>query len=541
MRGKKLYIWVTILVVVLGAGFIAIRSYIFNRMAYDIEKRIDSLELNGFSIRYDTIRLDWRANTIEIDNLILEKEATDTTCNQPESISVGQVQIEGIGLAQLIFRKVISLESVSFRNTRAFLRKGSFEAEDSVSKKNSKYTLKVDDLSIHAASIIYADCDTIAIAKGYIGVTGLSIDFDKENPPIYAASAIALDSAEVDVPSVYYTFRAKQAKWNIEKKAFRADSLQVIPTLGKKEFARTHGIEIDRFDGVIPYLAASGIAISTTDSLRVGISLAEIEFHLKVYRDKRYRFVPKEKLLPVAQLRQLPFNLTIDSLKVMRSFVQYEEFAEGTEEPGGIYFGDLNAVLDGISSVANTGHATLKARAKLFGQGNLSLVATFPFEQERSSSIKGSIRNFNLPRLNAILTPSTNLGISSGQMKRLAFDFAYNDIQSDGQLELNYENLKLVTYKDAEKTDGDGLEKDNFKSFIINTFVFRKNMTEDLPEEQRTGTIHYKRDQTRSIFNLWSKSLISGIKSAYNLDKVEAKRSEKEERKEMRKQRRKRG
>src|SRR5690606_33708374 len=158
MRGKKLYIWVTILVVVLGVGFIAIRSYIFNRMAYDIEKRIDSLELNGFSIRYDTIRLDWRANTIEIDNLILEKEATDTTCNQPESISVGQVQIEGIGLAQLIFRKVISLESVSFRNTRAFLRKGSFEAEDSVSKKNSKYTLKVDDLSIHAASIIYADC-----------------------------------------------------------------------------------------------------------------------------------------------------------------------------------------------------------------------------------------------------------------------------------------------------------------------------------------------------------------------------------------------
>src|SRR5690606_3704709 len=103
-----------------------------------------------------------------------------------------------------------------------------------------------------------------------------------------------------------------------------------------------------------------------------------------------------------------------------------------------------------------------------------------------------------------------------------------------GEIALNYEGLKLLTFKDEEKTDGDGAEKDNFKTFIMNTFVFKKNMTEDMPEEKRTGTISFVRDETRSIFNFWTKSLVSGIKSAYNLDKTAARKDERASRKEER-------
>jgi hypothetical protein len=45
-------------------------------------------------------------------------------------------------------------------------------------------------------------------------------------------------------------------------------------------------------------------------------------------------------------------------------------------------------------------------------------------------------------------------------------------------------------------------------------------MDEDVARDKRTGTIEFYRDQKRSIFNYWWKSVFSGIKSAYKIDKL---------------------
>ena len=56
-------------------------------------------------------------------------------------------------------------------------------------------------------------------------------------------------------------------------------------------------------------------------------------------------------------------------------------------------------------------------------------------------------------------------------------------------------------------------------------------MDERVDESKRTGAIGFERDEYRSIFNYWVKSLLSGIKAAYNLDKLEARKTERELRK----------
>ncbi|MFZ6008957.1 MAG: hypothetical protein ACOYXT_01320, partial [Bacteroidota bacterium] len=76
--------------------------------------------------------------------------------------------------------------------------------------------------------------------------------------------------------------------------------------------------------------------------------------------------------------------------------------------------------------------------------------------------------------------------------------------------------LKLALLKEE---NGD-VKEDKLRSLIVNAFVVRKNMDEKLSEEKRSGTIMFYRDNSRSIFNFWWKSLFSGIKSAYNLDKL---------------------
>lgn len=534
---KRKYIVLAVLALIVAGILVWVRIYIFDHVTVAINERIQSLKISGFNIRYDSLHVDWRRNVIEINGLLLDRNAYDTTCTYPEFISVALVRAEGLGLMQLVFRNVLALHEVHLQGVRMVLRQNAMPAIDSATQQKNEFTLRIDRVFARHADIRYTDsahCETVASIKGHLSMTGLDLDFHPDEPFRYGVKTVTMDSLEVKLPAQFYTIRVQQVALNAQKKAFRADSIQVIPDLGKLEHGRKHGYEIDRYECAIPSFAASGLSFSLDDSLDVKAGLAEMRFTLKVFRDKRLPFLRKEKPLPVTYLQSLPFRLSIDSLRVSDSFVQYEEFVETTSEPGGIFFDKLNAVIVNVSSYAKTGNLTLRARTGLYGQGNLTLFGTFPFEKNKRSSVSGAIKDFNLEKLNPILTPSTQIKIESGQMKELSYNFTYNARESAGEIALNYEGLKLLTFKDEEKTDGYGAEKDNFKTFMMNTFVFKKNMTEDMPEEKRTGTISFVRDETRSIFNFWTKSLVSGIKSAYNLDKTAARKDERASRKEER-------
>ncbi len=543
MRIKKRYISFIIIAVVIVGALIWARIRVFDYMGGELKDRIQSANFNGFQVRYDTMRVYWFEKAIEIDNLEVSRGESDTSCLHPERIAIAKMRAEGIGLTRLIFNKTLSVEAFHFDHLKAIIREQSLLEPDSPAGDNNKFKLLADVVNVRHIEMLYTDsasCDTINSMKTHLSITGLNLDLSAEKPFQDLFASIRLDSVEVKAPREFYTFRARQATWDTTEKSFRLDSIDVIPAYGRLEFGRKRGYEVDRFECTVPSLVASGISAAVRDSLDLRIARIDIQFRIKIFRDKRYPFITREKLLPMTLIQRLPFRLTIDSVAVSDSFVQYEEFAAETSEPGGIFFANLNAVLGNVSNTA--GDATLQAHAKLFGQGDIDVYVTFPGNPAQRSSLKGSVRNFHLPKLNAILTPSTQLAVETGEMNALLFAFTFNEFRSDGELELNYENLKLASFKNSEKNEEP--EVNTFKTFMINTFVFRKNMTKDLPAEKRQGTIDFERDRARSIFNLWTKSLVSGIKSAYNLDttakneKTELRKDEQSSRREARRQKR---
>jgi hypothetical protein len=171
------------------------------------------------------------------------------------------------------------------------------------------------------------------------------------------------------------------------------------------------------------------------------------------------------------------------------------------------------------------------------GQGALHLNATFPWDTNQKSTVKGTLRGLDFTRLNQVLEPQVNARAESGTLNELNFEFAYNDNRSDGVLEMNYSDLRMVTFRNDEQIakiskrknkhkkkgdpeDDDRIQKAPLKTFVLNAFIIRKN--KDGSDEQiRNGTIGFPRDKHRSIFNYWAKSLFSGVKSAYNIDKLE--------------------
>lgn len=533
---RRLLIAAAVLVL-MAAGVVALRSYVFKKLDISIQRRLTSLSLSGFNVHYDSLSVDWWSNVIKVDNLVLEKDAYDTTCVYPEFVSVGRVRAEGIGLFSLIFRNTLAVESIYLDGSRMVLRRNSLLKLDSAAEKDQEFGLVADHVLIRAGDFTYTDstaCEIITSVQSDVAITGLRLNFQADRPFDYQASIVTFNNAEIRAPKYFYTFSVHRINLNFEEEQIALDTLKIVPELEKIAFGRKHGFEIDRFEGVIPFFRANEFSFSFIDTAWVNARSVDVQFYLKVFRDKRLPFVAKKKFLPGDQLRRLPFALNIDSLKVTKSYAQYEEFAEATDEPGVIFFDNLYAMLTGVSNTSREGNFQLAATSNLFGHGTVNLHAIFPLQENKRATVTGSIENFSLPEINPMLIPSARMKIASGQMKKLSFDFTFNDTRSDGKIELNYENLKLVSFKEAGKTDGDELEKDGFKTFMMNTFVFRKDMDEDLPEEKRTGTVFYPRDDTRSVFNFWVKSVLSGIKSAYDLDKVEEKKTEREIKKEER-------
>lgn len=526
---------------VAAAGFLWLRSYVFSSLATAIHQKIHSLELSGFKVRYDELSVDWKSNVIEIRGLLLEKNPYDTTCIYPEFIKIDHLRAEGVRLFPLIFDDVLDLETLHLGTPRLHLRRKS-QMSRAKGGRESEFALRTDDVFIEAGEFDYTDsasCTKVVSISSNLHVAGLELNFPAGQPLTYRANGVTVDTTRIHLPAEFYTLRLRGAKVDMARKRIELDTLQVIPDFGKYEFGKKRGYETDRFDGIVPYVRIRNFSVSRTDSLSITAAYAELRFVLNIFRDKRLPFREVPKPLPIDILRSLPFALRVDSLKVSNSYVQYEEFPEEATEAGGLFFDNLQAIFTNVNNTQEDGNMHLAARGSLMGRGDVEISVAFPWIRQKRSRLRGSIKNFPLAKINPMLTPSTHLKVESGELHDLAFSFSFDAQRSNGEIEMIYENLKLTSFREEEdgtkKTDAEGNpQKDNLRTFIMNTFIFRKNMNEDLPESKRTGTVAFERDNQRSIFNFWVKSLLSGIKSAYNLDKTSVKKSERQLRKEER-------
>jgi hypothetical protein len=92
----------------------------------------------------------------------------------------------------------------------------------------------------------------------------------------------------------------------------------------------------------------------------------------------------------------------------------------------------------------------------------------------------------------------------------MKFAFWYNNDHSDGELFLNYRDLKLLSLRENKE---DKVVPNVVKTLLINAFI-ENDLDKNDPRPKRKGDIHFVRNQNKFIFNFWWKSLLSGIKSA---------------------------
>ncbi len=309
-----------------------------------------------------------------------------------------------------------------------------------------------------------------------------------------------------------YTSEVDMINFNSLDNSLTIDSLKLIPKYGKYEFAHVHEKQVSRLNLSVQNIGISGLKFNALfDSL---ISIQKINIHganLHSFRDKRVEFKNGYIDMPMKSLEKLSLALEIDSILIDNTKITVEEFSEEAILPGKISFINLSATMTRLTNryYANKPkYSQLDAKANIMGAGLITASFRFPLDGSPLYSAKGKVIDMPLTDLNPILENSAKIRVESGDLNSLYFNFNYTDYKSDGTIEINYNDLQLASLNsDKEKSIN------KFNTLLINAFL-KKTKDETTEQRKRIGIIEQERDRHRFIFNLWWKSIQSGLKSS---------------------------
>jgi hypothetical protein len=548
-KRKKILAILATVILLMAAVVLVGRAYLLNQIKSKLEERLHALRDLGYVVDYDSIRVDTEQNRVDVYRLTIKRDLDSALCATTDFFSASLIRAEGFRIMPLILKKQLRFRSLELDSPRMVLYENFFNkpVKDEKGKRN-EFSIVVDHIKLPHINFSYVDsssCNPNSTYTSNAAIEDFVLSFYEDRPPYFDITSFNADSIRIKLPAELYSINIKEARLNLKMGIFDLDTLRIIPDRNKIAFGREKEKETDRIEGVIPYINLYGLSLKHRDSITVKASKMTTQLFLHVFRDKRLPFKNNLKPLPIDALYSIPIGLTIDSLIVNKSFVEYEEFAEEADSSGRVYFDDIYA---SISKIDNTdrdrkGKTFMIAEGAFMGQGELRVESVMPWRREEKARVSGSLKNMDMARLNLILEPQVKMRAESGRLNLMTFGFTYNDDQSEGKLELSYNDLKIITFRNDEQIekktrkqkrkghsedeiDEDKIMKDPLKTFVVNTFILQKNIDGEV-EEKRDGTIHFERDKRRSIFNYWAKSMFSGVKSAYNIDKLQDSRLKK--------------
>lgn len=242
------------------------------------------------------------------------------------------------------------------------------------------------------------------------------------------------------------------------------------------------------------------------------VDLVSLQPAIRIFNDRTLPPESKSKVgnYPHQQILKLPLPVYIGKIRVDNALVSYRERAAKSAMTGDVYFSNVNATITNLTNVGERIKAQpilkLNAKARFLGAGILSTEWRFPLTTTNGAfTITGHLDGMDAPSLNSIIEPLAMASAKQGEIDGLNFTIDGTDTMAIGKILMNYHDLKMDLLK---KSEGEGLKKKGFLSFVANAIV-KNNNYGNAPEQ-----VNYERDQTRSFFNLVWKTIFEGAKKA---------------------------
>lgn|GEM_PF-3379717 len=415
--------------------------------------------------------------------------------------TVDHVDIQGLSVMKVLSGEV-SISEVLVKGAALELHPLPEKPDTAALVQNEKIKpfvireLRIDDGRL----ALYDEADKLtAEILGLAASASLVLPLAPATPPKISLTADSLHFPDMDAAKTI-----NDLELDTELQTLRIGTARISPRQTVRSYltsiAHKDTWQALRIDGLeatdVPFDSLFAKAPTVLPNVTIG------DFNLDVFENPSLEKPPKEhrKLFPVEAFRNLSRPFLLRSLTVARANIAYGVHKEDAAKPDITFAGTIRA---GNFSTWRQ-DAPAFAEADFMFEGDSPLNVRFELDQAgdgRDFSVTGQLEDYELTEINPLLLLAAGADVESGHVDRMTHDFSVTNGVASGKLVLEYHDLEL-------KMQGK-------KSWLINILedVVIRDSNPRNDGDLVIGRVNAEHDPTRSFFNLYWKSLVSGMKS----------------------------
>ena len=486
---------------------------------YQLPKVINQKNNSAYDISYETVDVSLWNSSIHADEVVLvpKKALKDDKVKAGIYAKVKAIDVTHFSIWSVLFSDRIKAKSITITQPEVALYKKSEKAIDH-SKSIGSEVVKPFEKIITVSDIILKDGDVkiinVANDKAILSMSHVNVELEgivitddilaKKIPFEYKNYALSCDSIYYRASPLYHIMTRKVTTTN---RGLSIKDFHLIPEYTRREFVRKIEREKDIYT-----INAKDVEIKNLDW-----GFKDTVFYLNtnkillnqiaanIYRNKIPPDDLSKKKLYNNVLRNLKFNLKIDTLAVRNSIVEYEEEKTFDKGAGKLTFTKFNLTARNVcSGFQQKKLADMKIKIDCIFMKESPLNVDWSLnvlDKSDGFNIKGRILNFDAQKIVPFTKPYMN-ATTKGILNEVYFNFTGNDVTAKGDFAIKYDNLKVQIYR---KNDREKVNK--FLTALGNLFV--KN---DTKGELKSAEVELDRIQEKSFYNFLWRSIAEGLK-----------------------------
>lgn len=520
---KKFLIGLLILIVLLGAAAIYLNTYLENQLKGIIENELPQ----SLSLEYKDLEIDsWQGNA-SLSNATVRINITDTV---PKSeVKNATVKLTGFNhwtyfKSKDIYFNEVKIHADTLTHYRQPKKKEQKKSKDNDSLNNPiaaekldrKFKIKDFQLTADYIQILKPESAEVALRTAHF-------DFSLKNVTPAQSQRILRPFEYEDVliktDSLYFKMNAFDAlkighlEWN--GTALELLETQLLTEVSRSRLSELIDKERDHVNFQIKRLHFK--------DLKYGQNEGKFFFNspklildtpaLNIYRDKRVADDYTIKPLYSKMLRELQFDLMIDTIQIQNGTILYTERVNNEAEAGQLQFDQLNATLTNVGNTYNSGKkkTAIAIDARFMQHAPITIDWDFDINDPQDKfKLIGTLSHLPANELEAFTGP--NLGVEmTGNVARTYFTIYGTDYSSHIDMQMTYDDFKVSILNKEKK------RKKWLVSTLANIFIAKSSKNEEGGFKEGSGDVN--RDQNKSFFNyLWLNLKEGMLKTVTALD-----------------------
>jgi len=501
-KTSKVFIGFAVILIVVIVAIIGGNLFLESKLETAIKENANNTE-----IEYEHLNASILGRSASLENLVYSKNGLE--------IIAEEIKIEGIDILQYLKNKKIEITTVRLQKPEISLYSDAQKDKDtSGGNKSGKIDLLVKSVELIDGSFKMAKNDSVkAQLFARIPSFNLSeISVDKNSvktgiPFEYAGMEMTSDSLFFNMDSRHDMFVQNII---LKDNSLKFREINIKPLYDKQEFQQHIPYEKDRFEISLKTLDFKSLDWKfENDSLRLKsdfINLANAD--LKIYRDKQAKDDTRQKPMYSKMIRELPFKIKLDTIKLENFAIQYEELVKPKRGPGKVTFKNLDASIYNVTNFnlnsEDFPRTDIDVETQFQGEAKLKVNWNFDISNTADTfRISGQMDRISSEGINQFMQPALNVKAEGG-IRDMRFNFSGINERSTGDMKLVYNNFKV------EVLQADGEEKNNLLSALANLIV----NNEATSAEKEQENIKTRRTKTKSFWNyLWKNIRNGALKS----------------------------